>query len=70
MLTRGCINVKRERKVSQGDGRKKRGESMSIFTPLHTIRIHIAEIRTPVVDITPLVKFIDKSETIKVKLRR
>lgn len=69
VLTRGCINVERERKVSRWmEGRKERGEarrgkSVSIFTSLHRyVRyVHIREIHTLVVDTTPsIVKFIDR----------
>lgn len=68
VLTRGCINVERERKVSRGgwkEGRSeaRRGKSVSIFTSLHRyVRyVHIREIHTLVADTTPsTVKFIDR----------
>lgn len=67
VLTRGCINVERERKVSRGMEGARRGEARQkcvdfyFVTSLRAIRIYIREIHTLVVDTTPsIVKFIDR----------
>lgn len=67
MLTRRRINVKRERKVSQGDERKERGEARQeacrFFTSLRRYMgyVYVREIHTLVIDTTfSIVKFMDR----------